>query len=189
MTSGIFFKPQDSKKEFELRKTIESTLQLFEERMKLYGIRVDVMNDEHVMYYGYSNHLSQVLLNLINNSIDAHREQSEEQPSAAADRKIEIGYHLVKGFIEITLTDNAGGIDESVIENIFDPYFTTKDMQNGTGLGLYMSKTIIENILVERLVLRISMTGHVLPFGCSMERRKKHERKSVIESESSLRGR
>lgn len=139
-----FFKPQDSKKVFNLSETIELVLNMFEERIKLYSIEVEVLNHDSVMCYGYSSHLAQVLLNMINNSIDAHKIREEKTGITYSDKKIEIDYSINGDMIEITLSDNAGGIEEEVIKYIFDPYFTTKDMQNGTGLGLYMSKTIIE---------------------------------------------
>lgn len=139
-----FFKPEDDKKEFELLETVNSTLQLLEERMKVYDISIDINNQSPISLYGYSSHLSQVFLNIINNSIDAHKTRDEKNPDNRQKKRIVIDYTLNDNAIEITLADNAGGIEDKVIENIFDPYFTTKDMQNGTGLGLYMSKTIIE---------------------------------------------
>ncbi len=86
----------------------------------------------------FSNELMQVLLNILKNSQDAFNDKDITAPLITL-HAYEDEY---ESFIEIT--DNAGGIKEEVIEHIFDPYFSTKDEKNGTGLGLYMSKIIIE---------------------------------------------
>jgi len=79
-------------------------------------------------------------MNLINNSRDAFEE-----------KKIEDGLILIKVYqdsenLTITVKDNAGGIPKAIIKSIFEPYFTTKHKTKGTGLGLYMSKQMIEKV-------------------------------------------
>ncbi len=86
----------------------------------------------------YPNELRQVILNLIKNAEDVLVEKEIENPaiSIATYDDAENSYFEVR--------DNAGGIPESIIDKIFDPYFSTKTKKDGTGLGLYMSKTIVE---------------------------------------------
>ncbi len=82
----------------------------------------------------YSNELMQVILNVLKNAQDVLEEHQVETPTVkiSTDEK------------SISICDNGGGISQEIIEQIFDPYFSTKDEKNGTGLGLYMSKTIVE---------------------------------------------
>ncbi len=102
------------------------------------GVRVTVEGDRDVNIYGYCNEYLQVLLNIINNSKDVLVQKNIKEPlvSIRIARKNE---HSI-----VTVSDNGGGIDESIMPKIFDPYFTTKGPALGTGIGLYMSKMIIE---------------------------------------------
>ena len=93
---------------------------------------------ENVLISGYLNNLKQALINLYSNAAGAIRKNGVEE-----------GVIRCRGFIEgadyvIEICDNGGGIDEEIIDKIFDPYFTTKHKSQGTGLGLYMTKQIIE---------------------------------------------
>jgi C4-dicarboxylate-specific signal transduction histidine kinase len=87
---------------------------------------------------GYSKEYAQVLLNILSNAKDAFKERRVEKPlmkiKAFAD-----GMNAV-----VTITDNAGGIPDPIIGKLFDIYFTTKEASGGTGIGLHMSKNIIE---------------------------------------------
>lgn len=103
------------------------------------GVNLDIRIDPQAENIKIASSISQVLLNLINNSKDAFSELQE-------DKKIVIRFSAVKGHLEISCYDNAGGIDSSIIDKIFDPYFTTKDKSLGTGIGLYMSKQIMQKV-------------------------------------------
>lgn len=96
----------------------------------------------------YANELVQVLLNLIKNSNEAFAHNN-----AHSNKHLIIRIYRQKDNAIIEVEDNAGGIKAEIREKIFDPYFTTKEEFNGTGLGLYMSKTIIENHFAGTIIL------------------------------------
>lgn len=117
---------------------VEAVLKIVTYPLKSRGITV-VKNFEQTMeFHSYSNELKQVILNFIKNSEDVLKEKKIKNPT--------ITFQTLKNedaFI-FRFSDNAGGIDTTILPQIFDPYFTTKSKKNGTGLGLYMSKVIIE---------------------------------------------
>jgi len=97
---------------------------------------------------GYPNEYAHVILNIIKNARDALVERNTPDPKIT-----------IKAFKEadkgvLTITDNAGGISENLLDKIFDPYFTTKSKKSGIGIGLYMSKIIIEKNLEGKLSVR-----------------------------------
>lgn len=101
---------------------------------------IKIIEDFHstTMITTYGNEVKQVILDIIKNAKDAFRGQEIKDPT--------IWIHTSDSESQaiIQIEDNAGGIDSEIIEKIFEPYFTTKEEYNGSGLGLYMSKTIIE---------------------------------------------
>jgi signal transduction histidine kinase len=101
----------------------------------------------------HQSELQQVIMNLLKNAMDA---LVEKQPKLR-QIKIRVGQNENRQILEVQ--DNAGGIDEEIIDRIFDPYFTTKGKLNGTGLGLYMSKLIIEEHLRGKLFVQNQDSG------------------------------
>jgi signal transduction histidine kinase len=97
---------------------------------------------------GYPNEFAQVLLNILSNARDAFVERKIAHPEIA------IRVFNKKNKTVVTITDNAGGISEDIMDKIFEPYFTTKELGKGTGVGLYMSKTIIEKHMDGKLSAR-----------------------------------
>lgn len=98
---------------------------------------------EQLQTLGYSNEFKQVIMNLLINAKDAILLKKENIHDF--EGHIYIDLTLEQNQIIIKVEDNGGGIPEKIIDKIFDPYFTTKGEHSGTGIGLYMSKTIIEN--------------------------------------------
>jgi len=101
------------------------------------GIKISISRSEEIEVKTYINELVQVVLNILNNAIDAHNEVKKN------DSFINIGAKIVGERVFIYIEDNAGGIDSQNLPHLFEPYFSTKG-KNGTGLGLYMSQMIIE---------------------------------------------
>ena len=135
-----FFQPHKEKDLFTLDQAFKNTLKIVGASLENEEIRVEIQNECDVQIYSYLNELTQVFINIINNSKDAFR------TSHRADKLIRIESFSDKGVAEliIRIMDNAGGIPEGIINKIFDPYFTTKYRDKGTGIGLYMAKSIIE---------------------------------------------
>ena len=133
-----FFKPNKEKKDFSIKNTIDKTIFLIDDSFKSHSIKIEHYIVDDVIVNGFENELSQVLLNILTNSKDAIIENNTIDPLITLKTK------QIQTHIKILISDNAGGISQSVINKIFEPYFTTKDTHNGTGLGLYMSKIIIE---------------------------------------------
>ncbi len=133
-----FFKPEKSIQPFNVKQVVEKCISFVEATLKRNDIRLTFHATEDIFVQGYSNEYAQVVLNLLNNSKDIILERKINSPF------IEVNLFQKEGVSYLYVTDNAGGIHESIREKIFTPYFTTKEPGEGTGLGLYMSKTIIE---------------------------------------------
>jgi PAS domain S-box-containing protein len=133
-----FFKPTTQKSTFRILNIINETVSLIQPSIKKEKIDLSVDCENFIEYFGYKNELQQVLLNIINNSKDSLCE------STSQEKYIKIIAKKVTNDIIISCEDNGKGIDANIIDNIFNPYFSTKVSKNGTGLGLYMAKTIIE---------------------------------------------
>lgn len=134
-----FFKPDTKKSVFNLKNATARLHDLVLAALNAHNIKLDIDIDKDISVYGYENELLQVFLNIINNSKDAAIDSGTEFP------KITVSAKDIEGGCEVYIQDNAGGIKNEIIDKIFDPYFTTKEPGKGTGIGLYMSKTIVEN--------------------------------------------
>ena len=143
-----FFKPDKEKVQFNLREAIENTLSLLQLSLQNPQISIEVVVKEEPVIYGYPNEFAQVILNLLNNSRDALIEKEIDDP------RVTITVDTDGNRAVVTVVDNAGGIPEGILDKIFDPYFTTKGPQSGTGVGLFMSQTIIEKNMGGRISVR-----------------------------------
>lgn len=133
------FYKKDREKEFvSVRTLIGRTLGIFNASLKQQGIELGVQGSDETLVEVFPNEIVQVLLNIIQNSFDQFVERKLPQP------RIELRWGVREGMMCIEIGDNAGGIPEHLMGKIFQPYFSTKVERNGTGLGLYMSKTIIQ---------------------------------------------
>jgi len=133
-----FFRPDKAKVRFDATKVVTKTLALIDGNLCGQGIRVEVDSVATIFIEGYPNEFSQVLLNILLNARDALVETRPPNPL------IQIRLFADGGKNVLTITDNAGGIKDDIMGKIFDPYFTTKEPDKGTGVGLFMAKTIIE---------------------------------------------
>ena len=133
-----FFKPQGEKEVFSIEKACRDAYFILESSLKAHGIEVIFHITQDVTINGYKTEYSQVILNLLSNAKDILIERQIKNPKIELEIKDGNHYALVK------IKDNAGGVDASIIDKIFEPYFTTRHQTQGTGIGLYMSKNIIE---------------------------------------------
>ena len=128
--------------EFSLADAARASIQIVKGVMKKEGVHIEleVLADSKI--YGHKNRLMQVIINLLNNAKDALNLKKIE------DKNIKISIDSDDKFAYISVQDNGGGIDESVMDKIFKPYFSTKNNKS-TGIGLYMSKQIVEQFNAE----------------------------------------
>ena len=143
-----FFRPDIEPRPFSLAKAVAKTVEFFEPNCAEHGIKVTVEGKSSLMYTGHVNEFCQALLNILNNARDALLENQFEHPG------IVISLHDDGKRSVVTVRDNGGGIAPEVIDKIFDPYFTTKEEGKGTGVGLYMTKTIIERHMQGNICVR-----------------------------------
>jgi len=143
-----FFSPSKSKQTFCIAKAINQALSFSSADLNRYNIKVLLDAADDMITVGYPNEYSQVLLNILNNARDKLIESGVEEPC------INICVFAENGTSVTTVHDNGGGIPEGVIDRVFDPYFSTKIQGKGTGIGLYMSKVIIEKHMGGSLTAR-----------------------------------
>lgn len=128
-----FFRVDKEKVNFSVLGSVRSVVNIQSVILKNNNIKLNIIGEDFFIF-GFRNEFSQVIMNIINNAKDAFIEKN------IVDREIVIKLDSLK----ISIEDNAGGIDNEIIEKIFQPYFTTKNHGDGTGMGLYISKMIIE---------------------------------------------
>lgn len=142
-----FFKPNRDKTDFNLSEAMEKAIYLLSGNLESNRIVLRRNYQVDGRIESYKNEMIQVFVSLLNNAIEALSERQIAMP------EIVIELEQVENLYILSIGDNAGGIDEAVIDRVFDPYFSTK-ANTGTGLGLYMAKIIIEthcmgNMLVQ----------------------------------------
>jgi PAS domain S-box-containing protein len=148
-----FLRPETEKRQFNIRDTIVSAYALISESFKEHNILVNITEEDDVVVDGYPNQYMQVVMNLLNNAKEALVERQIGSPH------IMIRIARQGDRSAVTITDNAGGIEEEDMDRIFELYFTTREGRNGTGIGLYMSKTIVEKSMQGRLSVRNTRDG------------------------------
>lgn len=131
-----FFKPQKDKEIFDLKKCIKKSISLIAANLNSNSIQLNY-NETNAKIYGYESELIQVFINVFNNSKDALIQIENEERLLFIDLSNNTKQVIIK------IYDNAGGVCDTILDNIFEPYFTTKHQYQGTGIGLYMSQQII----------------------------------------------
>ncbi len=135
-----FFRTDGKKELVSFKKLIESVLQINKSLLNMNNIDVIVDVDKDLKYEIFQAEFKHVFINFINNTKDAFIQNNIK------NRKLIFNFFENDSTVTITVTDNAGGIPEEIINTIFDANITTKANGQGTGIGLYMSKQIIEKI-------------------------------------------
>ena len=131
-----FFKQDKEKRDFSIKDLFHRTQSLLISKLKNRDITI-IENIDDVTINGFGNELIQVFMNVLNNA----REQLEQQDY---ERLLFVNISKDENMAVVKIKDNGGGIPSDIINKIFDSHFTTKEENNGTGIGLYMSKKIID---------------------------------------------
>lgn len=145
-----FYQPNKKKERFDIAEAIQKTVGIIGITLENHAIRLEFDGVETGKYSisGYRNELQQVILNLLSNAQDAICDERDE----GSERWIRISVTQSAQSIQLCIEDNGGGIPAEAIERIFEPYYTTKEEGRGSGIGLYMSKMIIEQNMGGRLI-------------------------------------
>ena len=126
---------------------IHEVLNLLKQRSEKIGVDYDIQISDCIEVFGSDQDFVHIFLVLLNNAMDAFERNQTKKP------KIAIFVKQGENYCEITVKDNAGGIDKKIVEHIFDPFFTSKLQERGSGIGLFMAKAIVETRLQGKLEL------------------------------------
>ncbi len=135
-----FYQPTKDKKLFDIKESIRKSSKIIQLLFETNNIQLEI-NGIDAEIDSYENEFEQVIVNILTNANDAKLVKSKE---IKFDAKVLINVSKLNGFIIISIFNNCGNAEQNVLEKMFEPYFTTKFENQGTGIGLYMTKTIIE---------------------------------------------
>jgi C4-dicarboxylate-specific signal transduction histidine kinase len=147
-----FFRPGREANEINAEQLFKKALNLCSAKVEHTGINIEILQSEKVLMFVYENELIQVILNLLNNAIDALENVHIKE------KKIKLFAKEHEDRVSLFVQDNAFGIPEENIAKLFEPYFSTKG-KNGTGLGLYMSQMIIQKQFEGEINVESSKAG------------------------------
>ena len=133
-----FFMPNKDKKKFSIQTSVDEVLRIIGMSItnQEIAIEINILHDEYIV--GYKSEYEQVIFNLLSNAKDAIISSGKH------DGKITISLQSDEKSVRLIIQDNGGGIQIEPVEKIFEPYISTKEQNEGTGIGLYMAKLIIE---------------------------------------------
>lgn len=147
-----FFAKEKKKEEYKLSTQVSLSLSMVNNSLKENNIKLEIIMHKNPKHFGYKNEYSQVIINILNNARDALIQKNIKEP------KIILTIDRVENFSILKIEDNAGGISIKPIEKVFEPFFTF-EKKNGTGIGLFMSKLIIENNMNGELLVENTNNG------------------------------
>ncbi|MBF0537031.1 MAG: GAF domain-containing protein [Nitrospirae bacterium] len=150
-----FFKPSRQKVQFDVKDAIDELISMFIAIFIKSAISVNLKTNQamRLITDGYPNEFKQVILNILNNAKDAIISRRKTDANIQGKIDVEITNDAANEQIIVSIRDNGGGIPIDIIDRIFEPYYTTKGSE-GTGIGLYMSKTIIETNMGGRFTVK-----------------------------------
>lgn len=150
-----FFIPGREKKLFPLADSVIQTSKFLEAEFRHAGIEIEFDLDESLIFNGFQNEITQVVLNILNNAKDAFFENEIQNPLLRIQLKRNGANAL------IVIEDNAGGIPEDILPGIFNAYVSSKRESKGTGLGLYIARSIVENNLKGKIMAKNAGSGAI----------------------------
>lgn len=149
-----FFAPDHEKTDFKVSEALSNALEVIQAAMENARIEMEVKVEEDTVIHGFSSEYSQVVLNILSNAKDALIKSHKDKQWI----HITVG-RTEEGRSRLKIEDDGTGISGDIIEHIFDPYFTTKFKSEGTGMGLYMSKMMIEKNMGGKIVAENTAQG------------------------------
>ena len=157
-----FFTPEKVSERFEVKERVEEVLLLVSPQFAHSCVTLEaeyLVGDAPLYIVAYQNEFKQSLLNLVSNAFDAVVDQEEREPRGAG--KVAVTLTTVNDKVVVEVSDNGCGIPAEHADKIFDPYFTTKPGNKGTGIGLYMTRLIIEESMAGTLSFTSGPDGTV----------------------------
>jgi len=145
-----FYQPNKDKAKFDIKEAISECINIVETQFEKYDVNL-IFDAQNVSIFNYKNEFEQVILNILNNANDAVIVKKKIEDFSPW---IKISVEKKKDEVEIKLSNNCGQIPKNIIDRIFEPYFTTKFEDQGTGIGLYMAKTIIEKNMKGKIFVK-----------------------------------
>jgi len=154
-----FFRIDKEKIKFDIKEALEEVINIQSAQLKHNHINIELEGKDFI-YEGYKSEFQQVILNLISNSRDALISNNIQSPKVM----INLNKNIIK------FRDNGGGINKEILNRVFEPYFTTKEQGKGTGMGLYMSKMIIEDNMDGKLEINNENDGVLITIDLRVKR-------------------
>ncbi len=142
-----FLKPKKDKDKIVLQDLFLELSNKFKSLNK--NIKLNIFQNDNLSFFSYKQDFESLFDNILKNSIESI------EKNTILNAKIDIMSHFDNGRLYINFIDNAGGIEDTIINKIFEPYFSTKEQKNGVGLGLYISKMIV-NLHLNGIITAIS---------------------------------
>ena len=153
-----FFKPEKEAQEFCINDIIKKITKIIDPTLTKYDIKLNCNISKKLYSIGYPQELGQVIINIVNNAKDALIDTNINE------KLIDLDIYQQEKYIIISIKNNGGTIEKKILDKIFEPYFSTKDKKNGTGLGLYMSKIIIEEHMDGTIEVHNNNTTNIVEF-------------------------